>query len=262
MKKTSLTRALFVAGMMAAAGGLAHADAIFYPDGTSVNLGPNAVENGLASQILAQSPNTAPSSSMLASLGVSADQSQTYAFNPMIDDTSVAYDQSVDTTTLGAGPAVMPGSASTTTTVTTSPVYVFPNINFDRATVMSQPHPMMSRVHGYNYNYNLGDKTAAATFDTPQRAGEMSTMTGGAPNLVTTNENVAVAPSTTYVVPSAPVTTIDTTTLGAGPADMMLYPPAVTPDQSWSSTLPAPSNQQLPDPVQCGSSMDCHYLPD
>jgi hypothetical protein len=186
MKKTSLTRALFVAGMMAAAGTMAHADAIFYPDGTHVNLGENAVENGLAAQVLAQSPSTAPDSSRLASLGVSADQGQIFASNPMMDDTAVAYDSSLDTTSLGAGPAM------TTTTVTTSPVYVFPNINFDPATVRSQ-HRMMGHIYGYNY---------------------------------TPADVAVVTPSTTIV---------DTTALGAGPADMtMLPPPVLVPDNSYN----------------------------
>lgn len=208
MKKTSLTRALFVAGVMALAGGMAQADAIFYPDGTHVNLGENAVESGLAAQVLARSPSTAPDSSMLASLGVRADQSQIFASNPYLDDTSLAMS---NTTVLGAGPAVV----TSATTVTTSPVYVFPNIDWDRATVMSQPHPMMSRIHGDR----TMDRVAAATFDAPTRAGEASTMTGGAPNMLTSNERVGVIPSDTTIV--------DTTALGAGPAAMIYLPPPV-----------------------------------
>jgi hypothetical protein len=46
MKKTSLTRALVIAGGLAVAGiGAAQADAIFYPDGTSIELGPNGADN-------------------------------------------------------------------------------------------------------------------------------------------------------------------------------------------------------------------------
>ena len=46
MKKTSLSRALLVAGTLAVAGiGAAQADAIFYPDGTSVELGPTGADN-------------------------------------------------------------------------------------------------------------------------------------------------------------------------------------------------------------------------
>lgn len=48
MKKTTLTRALFVAGAMALAGA-AHADAIFYPDGTMVDLGSDTALEQMAS---------------------------------------------------------------------------------------------------------------------------------------------------------------------------------------------------------------------
>ena len=191
MKKTSLTRALFVAGVMAVAGGMAQADAIFYPDGTHVDLGPNAIENGTADAILAR-------------------------------------DASVSTTTLGAGPADMSRRMTTTTVTTTTPVYVFPSIDWDRATVLSQPHPMMSGVRSLDL-----DRTAAATFDVPTRAGEASTMTSGAPNLVTDNERVATVP--------APVVEPQTTTvLGAGPSTL--------------GTSVPPSN--------CGSMDSCTYLPD
>lgn len=222
MKKTSLTRALFVAGMMAMAGGMAQADAIFYPDGTSVNLGENAVENGTADRVLAWSSSSAPSSIALASLGVSADQSQIFASSEPSDDSSmIASSESVDTTILGAGPATL----SSTTVVSTTPVYVFPNIDWDRSTVMSQPHPMMS--HLRSFPADRFDRSAAATFDSPTRAGEASTMTSGAPNLVTDNERVG----------SVPPPLVDTTTLGAG-----------------SSSLGS---------SECGpSGQNCTYLPD
>jgi hypothetical protein len=128
MKKTSLTRALFVAGVMAVAGGVAQADAIFYPDGTHVNLGDNAVENGLAASVLARSSTTAPSQAQLTAMGVTADQNTVLALN----DT--------DTTSLGAGPARM---TTETITTTTAPVYVFPNINFGEGMVM-RPHRVVS----------------------------------------------------------------------------------------------------------------------
>jgi hypothetical protein len=199
MKKTSLTRALFVAGVMAVAGGMAQADAIFYPDGTRVELGESAVETGLADSVLARSSTTAPHSDDLLAMGVLASQDST-----MIASSD---DGSIDTRTLGAGPADL--SRTTTTTVTTtSPVYVFPNINFDRHTVLSQPHPMMS--HMRSFETDRMDRTAAATFDSPTRAGEVSTMTSGAPNLVTSNESVASVPP--------PLVVPDTTSLGAGPS--------------------------------------------
>src|SRR5262249_42275673 len=103
MKKISLTRALFVAGLFAVAGGMAQADAIFYPDGTHVELGENGVENGLANPVLASN--------------------------------------GVDTTALGAGPADL-APTTTATIITTTPVYVFPNTNFDfgRGVVTTHPH--------------------------------------------------------------------------------------------------------------------------
>ncbi|GAB3764315.1 hypothetical protein GCM10028796_19090 [Ramlibacter monticola] len=194
MKKTSLTRALFVAGVMAVAGGMAQADAIFYPDGTHVELGGSNL--------------------VLSS-----------------DDT-------MDTTVLGAGPA--PRTTYTTVT-TTTPVYVFPNINWDRATVLSSPHPMMSSVRSLEM-----DRTAAATFDVPSRAGEASTMTSGAPNLVTTNESVAslpppvLIPETSVAIIPPAVVIPETTSLGAGPSFLSGNADAGT----------------------CGTSMPCTYLPD
>lgn len=180
MKKTSLTRALLIAGVMAAAGGMAQADAIFYPDGTHVELGANGVESGLASAVLARSSWTAPDSITLAALGVTADQNApVIAASDDMDGTVLASsDLGVDATTLGAGPV----RTTTTTVVTTTPVYVFPNIDFDPHTVLLQPHPMLSHIRSMDM-----DRTAAATFNTPTRAGEASTMTSGAPNLVTDN---------------------------------------------------------------------------
>jgi hypothetical protein len=249
MTKTSLTRALFLAGVLGAAGGLAQADAIFYPDGSHVELGANGVENGMADSVLARSSSTAPDSQTLASLGLS-DQSA-----PMVAMNDDSMDIGPNTTTLGAGPSNM-SSMTTTTVTTTTPVYVFPNINFDRTTVLSQPHPMLSRVRTFN-----SDRMAAATFDTPTRAGEASTMTGGAPNMLTSNERLASVPPS-ILVPN-------TTTLGAGPA-------VIVPDGSYvvpSTTIlgygpsnqinPNTGSQQLGVTSNCpASSVDCHYLPD
>ena len=231
MKKTSLTRALFVAGVMAVAGGVAQADAVFYPDGTHVELGQNAVENGLADAVLARSSTTAPSQDDLLAMGVLADQNG----NSMIASSGV------DTTSLGAGPSRM----TTTTVTTTTPVYVFPNINFDRSTVLAAPHPMMSHARAMDI-----DRTAVATFDSPTRAGEMSTMTAGVPNLVTTNESVATLP--------APV--VDTTGLGAGPAYMGST-------STWYGTPSYELNNGVinnPGQSNCGigGNHPCGYLPD
>ena len=110
MKKTSLTRALLVAGAMAVAGiGAAQADAIFYPDGTSVDLGPTGADN------LALSSGNGL---MMPS----------------------------DTTVLGAGPATT--TTTTVTTEPMQYVYVQPNINWDPATARAQVrsnHRMMHR---------------------------------------------------------------------------------------------------------------------
>jgi len=146
MKKMSLS--LLAAGAMAVAG-LAHADAIFYPDGTMVDLGPTGADN-LA---LISSDNL---SSMC------------------------------DTTVLGAGPA-------TTTVTTVSPtveyVYVQPNINWDRSVAMDQMHRNYHLMHRGDYRMR---HQAAATFNVPARAGEASTMTGGAPNVATDNQRLLV----------------------------------------------------------------------
>jgi hypothetical protein len=154
MKTTSLTRALFIAGAIGLAGA-AQADVIFYPDGTSVELGENGAE-------------------------------------------MLALDSSIDTTVLGAAPA-----AVTTTTVTTpSYVYVQPNIHWDRSTAMTQLHHHRSAM-----GHHLTDRTAAAaTFDVPARAGEASTMTGGAPNMVTDNHSFVVG---SRHIPYASITTTE-----------------------------------------------------
>jgi hypothetical protein len=257
MKKTSLMRALCVAGVMAAAAGMSQADAIFYPDGTHVELGVNAVENGLADSVLARSSMTAPDATTLASLGVTSDQSTVLASSD---------DMGIDTTTLGAGPMMSssPTRMSTTTVTTTTPVYVFPNINFDRHTVLTHPHPMMSSMRDFGADRTAllstpMENTAAATFDSPTRAGEASTMTSGAPNLVTDNERVGVVntvppsivtPSTT-VLGAGPAVIVEpsTTTLGAGPSNM-IDPNTGSQSPSWNS------------PSQCDSSnLHCQYLP-
>jgi hypothetical protein len=153
MKKMSLS--LLAAGVMAVAG-MAHADAIFYPDGTMVDLGPTGADN------------------------LALNSSDSLSMN--------------DTTVLGAGPA------TTTTTVTTvTPtveyVYVQPNINFDRHTAMTQMH---SNYHLMHRGDSRTRHQAAATFNVPARAGEASTMTGGAPNMVTDNRSMVVG---SYSIP-------------------------------------------------------------
>ncbi|HEY0822710.1 MAG TPA: hypothetical protein VGD76_02905 [Ramlibacter sp.] len=153
MKKMSLT--FLAAGAMALAG-VAQADAIFYPDGTMVELGENGAD-------------------------------------------TLALDSStrVDTTVLGAAPA-----SAAVTTVATVPqlVYVQPNINWDRSTAMTQ---LRSNVHLVNKGVTQEQRTqAAATFDVPARAGEATTMTGGAPNMVTDNGSFVVG---SYSIPHSVV---------------------------------------------------------
>jgi hypothetical protein len=173
MKKMSLS--LLAAGVMAAAG-LAHADAIFYPDGTVMELGPTGADN------LALTSSD--------SLTVTAD-------NAMVSDTS----DTSDTSVLGAGPATITSTTATTVTPVVDYVYVQPNINWDRSVAVDQLH------HNYHLMHR-GDAQvrhqAAATFNTPARAGEASTMTGGAPNMVTDNQAIVVG---SYNIPYSTVTT-------------------------------------------------------
>jgi hypothetical protein len=146
MKKISLS--LMAAGVMAV-GGLAHADAIFYPDGTMVDLGPTGADT------------------------LALSSSNNLSMN--------------DTTVLGAGPAT--GTTVTTVTPTVEYVYVQPSINWDRTVAMDQIH------HNYHLMHR-GDSgmrhQAAATYNVPARAGEASTMTGGAPNVATDNRALIV----------------------------------------------------------------------
>ena len=147
MKKMSLS--LLAAAALATAG-LAQADAIFYPDGTMVELGDSSTET----------------------IALSSDDSL-----------------SMDTTVLGAGPTTT--SVTTTTTTKTVPVvqytYVQPNINWDRGVALTQVHrnPHLS---SHARMDNEVRHQAAATFNVPARAGEASTMTGGAPNVSTDNQ--------------------------------------------------------------------------
>ena len=150
MKKLSLT--LLAAASMAVAG-IAQADAIFYPDGTVVELG----ETGADSLALDSSMDT-----------------------------------SIDTTVLGAAPSSM-----TVTTVQSPLVYVQPNIDWDRTSAMTQLRTNPHLVH--NGVVSQQQRTqAAATFNVPARAGEASTMTGGAPNATTDNSPLVVG---SYSIP-------------------------------------------------------------
>jgi hypothetical protein len=92
---------------------------------------------------------------------------------------TLAMESAIDTTVLGAAPAA---------TTTYSYVYVQPNINFDRHAAMTQLREQRRAMH----DKHVGSEKAAATFNVPSRAGEASTMTGGAPNMVTDNNSFVV----------------------------------------------------------------------
>jgi hypothetical protein len=87
----------------------------------------------------------------------------------------------------------------------------------------------------------------AETFDSPQQAGEVSTMTQGAPNLLTDNSASTGVTTYTYTYPSYSDVN-PTTVLGAGPATVTTYtytypayastttyvaPPVVNYDHTW-----------------------------
>ncbi len=85
----------------------------------------------------------------------------------------------VDTTVLGAAPATVHG-----------PVFVT---------------PLVLMPHGYTPHVSEQSRQqAAATFNVPARAGEASTMTGGAPNMVSDN-NAMVAGTYSQAPYSGPV---------------------------------------------------------
>ena len=176
MKKTSLTQALFVAGAVALAGA-AQADAIFYPDGTVVELGDTNVSVMDSGAVVAR-----PASS---------------------DDLDLTASTGLDTSTLGAGSANLGASTVTTTTTVAAPqlVYVQPNIDWDRDGAVAQMHSNQPLVRGVTPTDAMR-KQAAATFDVPARAGEASTMTGGAPNMLTSNDHLVVG---SYSIPHAVV---------------------------------------------------------
>lgn len=142
MKKTSLTRTLFAAGIIGLAGA-ANADAIFYPDGTMVDLGDNGAE-------------------LLA-----------------LDSTPM-----VDTTVLG-GPAA---TVHTTTVTVPEVVYVQPNINWDRASVMAQMDRHHDRAHA--------DRKAGIGSEVWDRTGDSSVADGGAPALGGGNGSYVVGSTT------------------------------------------------------------------
>ena len=134
MTKPSLSRALLLAGLVAAAG-YAQADTFDSPQ-----------QAGEASTMTLGAPNQLTTNSPYADNGVV-----------------------VDTTILGAAPATVTTYSYSYPAVT----YVQPNTD----TVVTQI-----------YRPEIVSRTqSAATFNVPSRAGEASTMTGGAPNMSTDN---------------------------------------------------------------------------
>ena len=96
----------------------------------------------------------------------------------------------IDTRVLGAAPA-------TVTTYGTPTYYTLPG------TTTWYVNPPVVLGHPVT-EYELSHRSAA-TFDVPTRAGEASTMTGGAPNLITNNHSSPVVVGT--VVPVVPIYT-------------------------------------------------------
>ncbi|HEX2544117.1 MAG TPA: hypothetical protein VHL79_04530, partial [Ramlibacter sp.] len=176
MKKFSLS--LLAAASMAVAG-LAQADVIFYPDGTSVELSDSGSEqlaleseSSIDTTMLGAGSSSLQSWTHSVSSGVSTgscpqgnsmcleSQGMVTGFNDqgVSSEGSMVADSGLDTTVLGAGPA------ASSTLSTQQFVYVQPNINWDRATAKSQVH---SNAHLMNRHHM--DRSAGATFNSPTR---------------------------------------------------------------------------------------------
>jgi len=171
MKKTSLTQALFVAGVVAMAGA-AQAGGLSYGELRS---------------------DASPGSTLSSDMSLSSDAT----VSP--EATVSSADSSIDTSVLGAGSSSLSSSTTTTTTVNAPRlVYVQPSIDWDRSTALTQ---MGSNAH--LHGKVVSNAQTRNTFDLPQRAGEASTMTGGAPNMLTDNEHLVVG---SYRIPHTSVT--------------------------------------------------------
>jgi len=177
MKQTSLSRALLLAGLVAVAG-LAQAETFDVPQ-----------QAGEASTMTEGAPNQLTT-------------------NSPYGDTTLGV---VDTTVLGAAPAtvVVPGSSQQVVTTTTyaSPVvtHTAPALPQQYSYVLSAPivanaDAVVTQIHRPEI---VSSTASAATFDVPTRAGEASTMTGGAPNMVTNNSAV-IAGSGAYTTVTPP----------------------------------------------------------
>lgn len=162
MQKTSLTKALMIAGALAVAGvGVAQAETFDSPTqagemSTMTNGQPNMETNNIG---------VPASTTYVYDYGYTTPSTTVLGAGPV---TTYDYSYSNPTAVLGAGPA-------TVTTYT----YTYP-----ASTVYVTPAPMV----GSRYDsYGVMHDGASETSNVPQRAGEASTMTNGAPNLVTNN---------------------------------------------------------------------------
>lgn len=158
MNKTSISSAVLLAGVVAVAG-VAQAETFDSPQ-----------QAGEASTMTHGAPNQLTTNS------------------PYPDGTVV-----VNTTTMGAAPAMVVTSPTTVTTTTypvptygTTTYYTYPSTHLLPSTRRDPRH------------------AAAGTFDVPARAGEASTMTGGNPNASTDNDVPQVAGTVVVPVTSIP----------------------------------------------------------
>ena len=100
---------------------------------------------------------------------------------------------------LGAGPATTTDDGDDGLARRCDYVYVQPNINWDPASVaVGQIHSNYHLMHRGDYRMR---HQAAATFNMPARAGEASTMTGGAPNARPTASASSSAATTSRTAP-------------------------------------------------------------
>ena len=134
----------------------------------------------------------------LLAAGAMAAAGLSHADTVFYPDGTVVQSSATDTTVLGAGPATV--STVTTTTPAVEYVYVQPSINWDRGVAVSQLHHNSHLMHRSEERVR---HQAAATFDVPARAGEASTMTGGVPNVATSNQSFVVG---SYAIPYSAVT--------------------------------------------------------
>jgi hypothetical protein len=112
----------------------------------------------------------------------------------------VANAQTFDTPTQAGEPSTM--TSGQPNQLTTHSPYGDGAVVVDTTVLGAAPIAMTTVVPPYVYAPpSVTDRQAAATFNVPARAGEASTMTGGAPNMVTDNSSLIVGG---YSLPPAP----------------------------------------------------------